>query len=75
MNNYAVVTWSDGTFLVRSEHSDKNSAIMEYDALHRNLIADESTALCTIKLLDSQLNIVDNKYFDTIHHEQAKKSK
>lgn len=68
MNKYALVTWSDGTFLLRSEHNTKEEGIIAYDDLHAALIGDTSCAECTIKLLDNQLNIVDSKYFDHITH-------
>lgn len=68
MNNYALVTWSDGVFLLRSEHSTKEAGIIAYDELHASLVGDARCAQCTIKLLDNQLNIVDSKYFDFIKH-------
>ena len=71
MNNYALVTWSDGTFLLRSEHTTKDAAIVAYDQLHAGLINDKTFSECTIKLLDNQLNVVDSKYFDFIKHDQV----
>lgn len=73
MNKYALVTWSDGTFILRSEHNTKEAGIIAYDQLHAALTGDTSCAECTIKLLDNQLNIVDSKYFDHITHEVTKK--
>lgn len=67
MNTYALLTWSDGTFLVRSEHATKEAGIIAYDNLHAALIND-TVAECSIRLVDSQFNIVDNKYFDIIRH-------
>lgn len=69
MNTFALLTWSDGTFLVRSEHSTKEDGIIDYDQLHAALIND-TVAECSIRLVDSQFNIVDNKYFDIIRHAQ-----
>ena len=69
MNNYALLTWSDGTFLLREEYSTKDAAIIGYDNLHAALIND-TVAECSIRLVDSQFNIVDNKYFDIIRHAQ-----
>lgn len=71
MNTYALLTWSDGAFLVRSEHSTKEAGIIAYDDLHASLINDKETAECSIRLVDSQFNIVDNKYFDIIRHVQV----
>lgn len=71
MNTYALLTWSDGTFLVRSEHETKEAGIIAYDELHAALINDTETAECSIRLVDSQFNIVDNKYFDIIRHAQV----
>ena len=69
MNNYALITWSDGVFTLRSEHSTKEAGIVAYDNLHAALIND-TVAECSIRLVDSQFNIVDNKYFDIIRHAQ-----
>lgn len=74
MNNYALVTWSDGTFLLRSEHETKEAGIIAYDELHAALVGDVGTVEATIKLLDSQLNIVDAKYFDFIKHAVQKQA-
>lgn len=74
MNNYALVTWSDGTFLIRSEHETKEAGIIAYDELHAALVGDTGTAEATIKLLDSQLNVVDSKYFDLIKHAVQKQA-
>lgn len=74
MNNYALVTWSDGTFLLRSEHETKEAGIIAYDELHAALVGDAGTAECTIKLLDNQLNVVDSKYFDLIKHTVQKQA-
>ena len=68
MNNYALVTWSDGSFLLSSEHTTKEAGIIAYDELHAALVGDVSCTECTIKLLDNQLNVVDSKYFDLIKH-------
>ena len=70
MNIYALLTWSDGVFTLRSEHSTKESGIVAYDNLHAALINDTEVAECSIRLVDSQFNIVDNKYFDIIRHAQ-----
>lgn len=69
MSNYALLTWSDGAFILRSEHSTKEAGIIAYDNLHAALIND-TVAECSIRLVDSQFNIVDNKYFDIIRHAQ-----
>ena len=69
MNTFALLTWSDGTFMLRSEHSTKESGIVAYDNLHAALIND-TVAECSIRLVDSQFNIVDNKHFDIIRHAQ-----
>ena len=74
MNTYALITYSDGTFLIRGEYNNKDAAIIDYDNTHAALVNDKSCADCVIKLVDSQLNIVDNKYFDHITHEVTKKS-
>lgn len=71
MNTYALLTWSDGTFVLRSEHATKEAGIVAYDNLHAALINDAEVAECSIRLVDSQFNIVDNKYFDIIRHSQA----
>lgn len=68
MNSFALLTFSDGAFTLRSEHATKEAGIIAYDNLHAALINDTDTVECSIRLVDSQFNIVDNKYFDIIRH-------
>lgn len=67
MNNYAVITYTDGNFLIRSEHATRESAIIAYDQLHAALINDSATKI-VIKAVDSQLDVIDGKYWDVITH-------
>ena len=69
MNQYAVITFTDGTFLIRSEHETRESAIIAYDNLHASLINEPTVAKIVIKAVDSQLDVIDGKYWDVITHE------
>ena len=69
MAKYAVITNTDGNFLVRQEYSDKESAIIGFDNTHAALMNDKTMAKGTIKLVDDQLDVVDGKWQDTITHE------
>ena len=69
MNQYAVITFTDGTFLLRSEHATRESAIIAYDNLHAALINEPTVAKIVIKAVDSQLDVIDGKYWDVITHE------
>ena len=69
MGKFAVVTCTDGNFLIRSEHPTRDAAVMAYDDLHKALTADTATAKAVIKILDEQLDVLEGRWFDVITHE------
>lgn len=65
---YAVVTVVDGNFLIRSEWSNKNSAIQAFHSLCAALIGDIGFTHAMVKVLDENLDTVDGK-MEYITHE------
>lgn len=63
MEKYAVVTCTDGTFLIRSEWSDKEKAFADFHSLCTVLYNDPSMAgkAGMVKVLDANLDCVDGK--------------
>ena len=56
---YAVEAIVNGNFAIHSEHdTDKNAAIMEWHAYCRSLRNDASTQEATVKVIDSQGDLV-----------------
>ena len=68
MSEYALFTWSNGSFHLEAEYSDKDAAIIGYDGHHAALVNDKTCPKAVIKLVDKQLDVVDGKYYDTITH-------
>lgn len=67
---YAVVTVVDGNFLIRSEWSNKDSAIQAFHSLCAALISDTGFSTAMVKVLDENLDTVDSK-MEYIYHEPA----
>lgn len=67
----AVVTCTDGNFVLRSEHGTKDAALMAYDNLHMALVGDTSMEYGVISILDENLDCFEGRK-DTIIHEQPK---
>lgn len=65
---YAIVTVVDGNFLIRSEWSNKNSAIQAFHSLCSALIGDIGFTHAMVKVLDENLDTVDGK-MEYITHE------
>lgn len=65
----AIVTVADGNFVIRSEHDDKNSALIAYDNLHAALVGDSTMKVGVIKILDEQLDCFEGR-MDIIKHEE-----
>lgn len=63
MEKYAVVTVTDGAFLIRSEWSDKEKAFAAFHSLCAALYNDPSMAgkAGMVKVLDANLDCVDGK--------------
>ena len=58
---YAVEAIINGNFAIHSEHgTDKNAGIMEWHAYCRALWNDAETQEATVKLIDSQGDLVEN---------------
>lgn len=58
---YAIESIVNGNFTIHSEHgTDKNAAIMEWHAYCRALWNDAGTQEATVKLIDSQGDLVEN---------------
>lgn len=60
---YAVVTCTNGAFLIRTEHSDKESAFAAFHSLCATLYKDASMAgkKGMVKVLDENLDCVEGK--------------
>lgn len=63
MNKYAVVTWTSGAFLVRSEHTTKEAAFKAFHSLCATLWGDASMAgkVGMVKVVDENLDCVENR--------------
>lgn len=63
MEKYAVVTVTDGAFLIRSEWGDKEKAFAAFHSLCATLYNDPSMAgkAGMVKVLDANLDCVDGK--------------
>lgn len=64
---YAIVTVTDGNFLVRSEWSDKDAAKVKYHTLAAALWNDKSFSEGYIAIVDSNLDVVEG-YREFIKH-------
>ena len=70
----AIITCTDGNFLIRSEHDTRDSALIAYDQLHADLVYDKTMAKGVIKIIDDQLDDFEgNKWQDVIIHEVSTK--
>lgn len=60
---YSVVTCTNGAFLIRTEHSDKESAFAAFHSLCATLYKDASMAgkKGMVKVLDENLDCVEGK--------------
>lgn len=61
MNKYAIVTVVDGNFLIRSEWGNKESAIQSFHSLCAALIGDTGFSKAMVKVLDENLDLVEDK--------------
>ena len=71
----SIITCTDGNFLIRSEHTTREAALIAYDELHAGLVGDTSMKKGVIAIMDEQLNVFEGRS-DVITHETvvAKKS-
>jgi len=63
----AIVTCTDGNYLIRSEHTTRDSALMAYDELHRALVGDPNLVYGTIAIMDENLDTYEGRR-DVITH-------
>lgn len=61
IEKYAVVTVTDGNYLVRSEHDNRVSAFQAFHNLCAALLNDDSFTTAMIKVLDENLDCVEGK--------------
>ena len=67
MSNYAVITVSNGTFSISSEHDDKESAIVSFLNTSAALHNAPDVELAAIRIVDRNLDTVDGR-MDFIDH-------
>ena len=65
---FALITCSDGNFIVRSEWSNLDSAIIAYHTLIPALMNDKTMKTCMVKIVDENLDLVEGK-MEYITHE------
>ena len=70
---YAVVTVVDGNFLIRSEWSNKDSAIQAFHSLCAALYGDSGFSKAMVKVLDENLDTVDRE-IEYIEHKPVVES-
>lgn len=61
MNRFAIVTCTDGNFLVRSEWGDKASAFKAFHSLCAALWNDTGFSTAMVKVVDENLDTVEGK--------------
>lgn len=64
----SIITCTDGNFLIRSEHTTRDAALIAYDELHAGLVGDTSMEKGVIAIMDEQLNVFEGRS-DVIIHE------
>ena len=64
----SIITCTDGNFMIRSEHTTRDAALIAYDELHMGLVGDASMAKGVIAIMDEQLNVFEGRS-DVITHE------
>lgn len=68
MDKFAVVTCTDGAFLIRTEWGDKASAFKAFHSLCAALWNDTGFSTAMVKVLDENLDCVEGK-MEFIQHE------
>lgn len=63
----SLVTCTDGTYKLRSEHTTRDGALIAYDDLHMALVGDTSMKYGVIAILDENLDCFEGRK-DTITH-------
>ena len=57
----ALVTCTDGNYIVRSQHDTRDGALIAYDNLHAALVSDTNMKYGTIKILDENLDCFEGR--------------
>ena len=70
MNNYAVVTCTDGNYLIRSEHGSKEQAFKAFHGLCAALWNDTGFSTAMVKVVDENLDCVEGKMELIVHEVQ-----
>lgn len=63
----ALMTCTDGNYVLRSEHGTRDGALMAYDDLHKLLVSDTSMEYGVIGIFDENLDCFEGRK-DTITH-------
>lgn len=63
----SLVTCTDGTYMLRSEHGTRDGALIAYDDLHKALVGDTDMKYGVIAILDENLDCFESRK-DTITH-------
>lgn len=70
MEKYSVIKCVNNNFIIASEHSDLQSAIVSYHGECRALWNSLDVETATVIIVDSKLRNV-NGYYEPIKHEQS----
>ena len=70
----ALVTCTDGAYLLRSEHGTRDEALIAYDDLHKALVGDKNMKYGTIAILDENLDCFEDRK-DVITHPEPEATK
>ena len=63
----AIVTCTDGNYLIRSEHTTRDAALIAYDELHKSLVGDTNMIYGVIAIKDENLDDFEGRR-DVITH-------
>lgn len=63
----ALMTCTDTTYVLRSEHVTRDSALIAYDDLHKALVGDNNMKYGVIAILDENLDVFEDRR-DVITH-------
>ena len=66
----AIMTCTDTNYLLRSEHSTRDGALMAYDDLHRAMVGDTTMKYGVIAILDENLDVFEGRR-DVITHPET----
>ena len=64
----ALMTCTDGNYVLRSEHSTRDAALIAYDQLHAALVGDATMKYGVIAILDENLDVFEGRR-DVIRHD------